>query len=292
MLSSVRRVADRAFASLWGGSCGAIGRLQQPARRWDSPGGQRVLVVAPHPDDEIAGCGGVILLHGGAGDRVTVLHVTDGRASRSGGLDAPAMAQQRRREAEASVRILQVNEWRWLGLPDTVWEHEVILRQVDDILIGIAPDVVYVPSRVDFHPDHYAMARVIAQAPALGAVRRVRMYQVQVPLTRILVNLVAPIAPALATALQASAAYTSQEASLRGAWRLKAYAARSHRVPFGAEEFWEVTPAGYTALHAEPPPRPLLETFRGLRRLALTDPLAFSVGRAERRRLRELAAAP
>lgn len=283
MWSSLRRAVDRAFAAAWGAGCWTVGRLRRPARRWESPGGQRVLVVAPHPDDEVAGCGGVILLHGEAGDRVTVLHVTDGRASRALGLDAPTMAQRRRHEAEASVRALDVADWQWLGLPEREWKDADLAEPLERVITDLAPHIVYAPSRVDFHPEHYAVARVLAERRALDAVRAIRIYQVQVPLTRVLVNLIAPIAQVRDAARRASAVYQSQETSLRGPWRLKTYAA--------AEEFWELTPSAYARLHAEPPPRPLVDTFRGLRRLAVTDPLAYAVGRGERRRLRDLAGA-
>ena len=281
MRSRIRRAVDAVFGQLWGAGFWLARLVPAHALRWRSEGGQRVLVIAPHPDDEVAGCGATILLHQAAGDRVTVLYVTDGRASRALGLDPPAMAERRRQEAEAGARALGVAEWRWLGLPEREWSEADLAGSLESILSSLAPHVVYAPSRIDFHPEHYAVARVLAERRALTAVRAVRIYQIQVPLTRVLVNLRAPIAPVRDAARRASAAYGSQETSLRGPWRLKTYAA--------AEEFWELSPQAYGKLHAEPPPRSLLDTFRGLRRLAVTDPLAFVVGRGERRRLRRLA---
>jgi LmbE family N-acetylglucosaminyl deacetylase len=35
-----------------------------------------VLVIAPHPDDEVLGCGGSLLLHNDAGRGVHVLYLT------------------------------------------------------------------------------------------------------------------------------------------------------------------------------------------------------------------------
>src|SRR5262245_2441565 len=52
--------------------------FRQP-RLCTEPGGQRVLVLAPHPDDEVIGCGGTLYKHTRAGHAVTVVYMTDGR---------------------------------------------------------------------------------------------------------------------------------------------------------------------------------------------------------------------
>lgn len=247
------------------------------------------MVIAPHPDDELA-CAGTIVLHRRAGDQVTVLHVTDGRRSRAGGVGPEAMAYRRRGEARASLRALGVVRGDWLGLPEGEWTDESLAGPLQGLLAELKPQIIYAPSRIDFHPEHYRVARVTARAVKAAADRGalVRVYQVQVPLTRALVNLAVPTREAFAPVVRAWACYASQEGSLRSAWRLRRYAARSHRVPSMAEEFWQMRAVAYTALHADDPPRPLIGTFRGIRRSGLTDPLAFVKGRAERRRLRRI----
>ena len=79
--------------------------------------------------------------------------------------------------------------------------------------------------------------------------------------------------------------YVTQFGSLLRCLRMKRYAARWWGVAGQAEEFWELTAAQYCALHRQPPTRPLVRTFRGLRSFALTDPLAYGRGLLERRRL-------
>lgn len=278
-------------ATAWTSSLRVIGRAGPSPRTWTSRGGLRALVIAPHPDDETAGCGGTILLHRAAGDEVTVVHVTDGRLSRALGIGADAMATRRRSEASASTRLAEVNRWEWLGLREGDWSDGELQRPLDTLLREIKPQIVYAPSRVDFHPEHRRVARVLAQSPALLDLREalVRIYQVNVPLTQVLVNLVAPIESVMPLARLTAEQYESQGESLRGPLRLKRYAAATCGCRVAAEEFWELSPARYASLHEEPP-RPLpSEPFRGLRRLAMTDPLAFTRGRTERRRLRGLA---
>lgn len=294
----VGRGLDRAFTALWLAGF-RVERMALPAvRRWNSPGNQRVLVIAPHPDDEVAGCGGTMLLHRAAGDELAVLHVTDGRRSRALGLDPAAMAARRHAEAEASVALVGASRWEWLGLPEGDWRAPELALPLERLLDALVPDVVYVPSCVDFHPEHRAVARVAARCLASAAGRRtgrsiaVRAYEVQVPLTDILINLVAPIAVVSSGVHAAAAAYGSQADSLAGALRLKRYAGARHGLGVAAEAFWELSPAAYAWLHEGPAAGSSGSRFRGLRRLAMTDPLAFALGRLERRQLHHAGAVP
>ena len=289
MRSKLRRLLDGVFTLVWGAGCWLAALGHRRAARWQSSGILRVLVIAPHPDDELA-CAGTIVLHRRAGDQVTVLHVTDGRRSRAGGLGPDTMAYRRREEARASLHALGVTRGEWLGLPEGEWSDASLAGPLQPLLAELKPQIIYAPSRVDFHPEHYRVASVAARAVKVAADRGVlvRVYQVQVPLTRALVNLATPTRAAFAPVVRAWACYASQESSLRSAWRLRRYAARSHRVPSMAEEFWQMRAAAYAALHADQPVRSLPETFRGIRRSGLTDLLAFVKGRAERRRLRRM----
>lgn len=67
----------------------------------------RVLVLAPHPDDEVFGCGGAIMQHLAQGDEVTVIILTDGRAAIEHA-DVASMMQYveiRRQESRAAAAI-------------------------------------------------------------------------------------------------------------------------------------------------------------------------------------------
>ena len=73
------------------------------------PGDERVLVLAPHMDDEVIGCGGTVARHVARGADVTVIFLTDGRqggaVAQSGGslepLDIVATRKQEARRALA-----------------------------------------------------------------------------------------------------------------------------------------------------------------------------------------------
>jgi LmbE family N-acetylglucosaminyl deacetylase len=291
-LKAMRRWLSALVELAW--HCGFLvaGRLRRSsARPWSSTGRERVLVISPHPDDEAIACSGTILRHVQAGDRVVVVIATDGRLSKVAATPA-AMAAIRKSEATQAARRLGVERLEWLGLREGAWEVQELRRLLRELLERHAPTIIYAPSRVDFHPEHLAVAHALARAldpVTTGAGTRVRVYQVQVPLTRILTNVVDDVSPVLAQSVAALTAYESQAGSVESVHRRRRYGAVSHRARGPVEEFWEITCDQYALLHRAPSSE-WSGKFRGVRRFAWTDPLAYLRGNAERRRL-HLAAA-
>lgn len=286
------RPLKRAFApvieSAWRASFTVYGAMRgSRARRWDSDGTERVLVIAPHPDDEVIGCGGTMLRHLAARDAVAIAIATDGR--RAGFIrDPDVMAARRHDEAHAAADVLGVTSLHWLGLPEGEWQTAALAGGITKLLHELRPTLLYLPSRVDFHPEHHrvahAAALALAEIPEDQRPRNVRVYQVQVPLTRELVNLVCDLDVVQAHNLRALRAHASQLGSIECTFRRLRYSASLHRLRGAAEEFWELPTAAYVRLHRDAPAG-WRDHFRGLRNFPLTDPLAWMVGRAARRRL-------
>lgn len=247
-------------------------------------GGQRVLVVAPHPDDEAIGCVGAVLLHAAAGSRVRIAIATDGRGSRTL-TDPDAMARQRRAEAIAAAQLMRIERLECLDLPEGNWQPGELTSRLSHLIEEFAPELIYAPSRIDFHPEHLAVAHALARAlVASNCAAIMRIYQVQVPLTSVLSNLVVDVSAQFADCAAVLRSYATQAGSVACAFRQRRYSAARHGFEFAAEEFWQMSAARYVSLHAAPPsdwPRP----FRGLRNFPLTDPLAYWVGRDARRRM-------
>jgi LmbE family N-acetylglucosaminyl deacetylase len=247
-----------------------------------------VLVVAPHPDDEVLGCGGTLVRHCRSGDRVTVVCVTDGRGRPDTRADPEAYARCRRDELERAAGVLGVERLHWLGLPEWCWKPAELPPLLAGLLTSWSPDLLYLPSRVDFHPEHRRTAQGAALTLGRDSTATVRVYQVTVPLTAVLVNLVCDTSSVASELTLAVEAHESQRETLLSGVRLHRYAAACHRRQLSAEEYWEMPAARYRALHRDPPDRWFTTGFRGLRRRPLSDPLAYLVGRRARR---ELAAA-
>jgi LmbE family N-acetylglucosaminyl deacetylase len=273
----------RVVEAIWRGGFRVSALGARPSvRLWSSEGGLEVVAVSPHPDDETIACGGTLALHASAGDRVTAIFVTDGRRSRAFGLGPEEMARRRRSEADAAARALGIRAL-WLGFPEGAWTPQELIAAATPPLA--AADLVYAPSLVDFHPEHLRVASTLAQLLGRGAAprARVRVYQTQVPLTRLLVNVVAPVGPASAELEAALAAYATQAGNCGRALRQRRYAAAYHGLDSLAEELWEMDAARYARLNASSPRPPA--RFRGVRSFPLTDPLAYLSGRAARRAL-------
>lgn len=289
--AALRRTLYPGLQAVWGGGFALAGRFSRArggAEAWSAAGGAPVLIVATHPDDEASGCGGVACLHGRAGDPMTVLIVTDGRASRAGGLDPAVMAARRADEARAAARALGVAELKLVGLPEGEWALQEGVAAIHRALAVHRPGLVYAPSSVDFHPEHLRVARACAAALAeLGESGPVvRVYETFVPLGPGLVNRVADISEVRERKAAALRCYTSQSVGLAQVTRRDCYVARFYTRGGAAEAFCELTPQGYVSLVEAALWTTGRGPFRGLRGRPLTDPLAYLVGGAARRRLR------
>ena len=132
------------------------------------------LVVAPHPDDESLGCGGVLARLAELGARVGVVWVSDGAASHVGSRKFPPhkLAELRRDEAlEALKRLgLPPDCARFLELPDGALPFPDdegfadALTQARALLREFAPQTLVLPWRRDPHRDHRATWQLWARA--------------------------------------------------------------------------------------------------------------------------------
>ena len=137
----------------------------------------RLLLIAPHPDDEALACSVILQKALRAGAAIRVVYVTDGdnnpwpqRALERRWTLSPSDRQRwgnlRRAEALAALRALDfaVPDVRFLGLPDQGLTN-LLLRDCDTTATRItqaiddwSPTDILAPSLFDIHPDHNAVA--------------------------------------------------------------------------------------------------------------------------------------
>lgn len=238
------------------------------ARRWERPPtllascpGSRVLVVAPHMDDETVGCGGTVRKMVLEGKEVSVLFMTDGRrgdrdlerlVGEPRAARERALVAIRKQEAAEACGTLGIRETYFLDQEDACLASTEALRaSVSDILTRVSADVVMMPFFTDQHHDHQVTAQIVAEVCEAQRWDGLCLaYEVWTPLYP---NAVVDISDTVADKRAALSAYRSQlkdndfMASVLG---LNAY---RHMVLGGsgfAEAFWMGTGQEYCRLHA------------------------------------------
>ena len=116
----------------------------------------RILVLAPHPDDEAIGCGGALLRHGQQEDVVQVVFLTSGEKGGHGRAEADTKSR-REGEARSAAHILGLQSIEFWGLPDGgVRASRAAVARLQAKLDDFKPDTVYVTHDREMHSDHRA----------------------------------------------------------------------------------------------------------------------------------------
>jgi bacillithiol biosynthesis deacetylase BshB1 len=112
-----------------------------------------ILAIDAHRDDVEQTCGGTLLAMNVRGWKTGILDLTQGESGTRG------TAEERRTEAEAAARILQVSHREALDLPDGNVENTQPNRlKIAAVLRRLRPRVVILPYWQGRHPDHYTTA--------------------------------------------------------------------------------------------------------------------------------------
>ena len=144
----------------------SLDRARRGAPQIGLPAASRVLVVAAHPDDETAMCGGTIALLASRGSVVTVVVATDGQAT-SGGRSPAATGAARRAEVTEACALLGAAPPRLLGHIDgqLASAGKELETELATVVAEVAPQIVIAPWWLDDHPDHRAVWAAVAGTP-------------------------------------------------------------------------------------------------------------------------------
>jgi LmbE family N-acetylglucosaminyl deacetylase len=158
---------------------------------------QNILVVAPHPDDEILCCAQTIQEHLRVGDDVTIVVITNGDGKdETNATESLTYGARRRNESLLAAKKLGIPREKilFLGFPDghlldieqkgssrsvftklvqtmrtsifpgTPYTWNGLQKSLQKVLEQSQPDIVYLPGQEDTHPDHDVAARAIRVA--------------------------------------------------------------------------------------------------------------------------------
>jgi len=174
-------------------------------------GGGPVLVLAPHPDDEVFGCGGAIIRHVQDGHPVHVIIVSDGGYRREG--QTPDQRQtyirQRQEESMSAAEVLGYGRPEFWGFADRgLMYGERLVRDIIEAIKRTKAQLIYAPSLLEIHPDHRVLAMTAAEAVRrIGNKVLLAMYEVGNPLRP---NRLLDITPIASKKTQALACFRSQ----------------------------------------------------------------------------------
>jgi LmbE family N-acetylglucosaminyl deacetylase len=149
----------------------------------------RVLLFAPHPDDDLIGAGLTAHWHALQGDPVRVVVAYDGALGGAPGqsLGRADLVALRAAEARAGGAVLGLDDYRFLGYPEGhlpgPGEFASAVAQVAGLLAEFRPDLVYGPWIGEHQIDHHVLCRVLRAALArVGFKGQAWGYEVWTPL--------------------------------------------------------------------------------------------------------------
>jgi LmbE family N-acetylglucosaminyl deacetylase len=139
----------------------------------------KILVIAPHPDDEVLGCGGTIAKHSENGDDVYLIIATKAYTPDW----TEEFIKNREREIKESNKILGIKKTYFLNYP-TVKLDTIPQKELNDSIVKIVnkikPDIAYIPFKGDLNKDHRLLfeASLVALRPIHHKVKKILSYEI------------------------------------------------------------------------------------------------------------------
>ncbi|WP_177166617.1 rhamnan synthesis F family protein [Nitrosomonas sp. Nm51] len=175
--------------------------------------GNRILVLAPHPDDEVFGCGGAIMRHVEHHGFIQVIIATDG-AHGVDNAEKPDYIHQRQQESLAAAALLGYGKPVFWHYPDReLFYGEKLIADIVTAIRSINADLVYAPSIHEVHPDHRALSMASIEAVRRSSHSvRLALYEIGQPVRP---NLLLDISDLADRKMEAMRCFASQNAKQR-----------------------------------------------------------------------------
>jgi N-acetylglucosamine malate deacetylase 1 len=123
-----------------------------------------ILVFAPHPDDDLIGCGGSIANHINNGSEVSVVYMTSGEAG-SLKYTKTELAKIREAEARDAAKKIGITNTIFLNNQDGYLDYnQANLAGLIEIIREHKPDIVYLPHENDSHMDHKTTYKLVTES--------------------------------------------------------------------------------------------------------------------------------
>lgn len=116
-----------------------------------------ILILSPHPDDDVFGCGGTIIKHIKNGDKVNILYFCDGSHGTKDGKRDSSLIKIRKSETKKTAEILGIdnNNLYFLDNEDgKLFDDKKTIDKFSGLVQKLKPQIIYSPSILDNNPDH------------------------------------------------------------------------------------------------------------------------------------------
>ena len=141
---------------------------------------KKILVIAPHPDDEVLGCGGTIKKYTESGNEVYLCIVTKAYTPDW----SEEYIKEKSKETKSSNNVLGIKKTLFLDLP-TVKLDTIPQKKLNDLINNcvkeVNPEIVFIPFFSDINKDHKLVSEsaMVALRPKPDSfVRKVYFYEV------------------------------------------------------------------------------------------------------------------
>lgn len=120
----------------------------------------RVIIIAPHPDDETLGCGGIITKFSSNNIQTKILLLTDGNGERP----KKQLPKERKKEFNNALSIYKNTKHQCLDFPDGKLDkhYKQLLNLLSKYILEFKPNFIFVPYVLDYSLDHKICNYVLA----------------------------------------------------------------------------------------------------------------------------------
>lgn len=128
------------------------------------PESKKILIFAPHPDDDVFGMGGTIadLLDNKC--TVKIIYLTDGSKGTISGIRDKRLVAIRQKESEQALKILGVTDYTFWGYADgNLPVNKSTLKATETLIATFSPDIICLPSIFDDHADHRQTNEIVTK---------------------------------------------------------------------------------------------------------------------------------
>ena len=177
----------------------------------------KVLIIAPHPDDEVLGCGGTIAKHSKLGDVFYLCIVTKAYTPDW----SEEFLKNRPKEIEKANKILGIKKTYFLDYPtvklDTIPQKE-LNEAISKVVNEVKADILYIPHKGDMNKDHRLVfeTSLVATRPINHKIKKILSYECLSetewgqPIEPFTPNVYVDISDTIKTKIEAMKAYESE----------------------------------------------------------------------------------